>query len=132
MDENVIIVTAAIIMDAEGKRVLIAQRPPGGRHPGAWEFPGGKVEPGETPEECLARELDEEMEVRSEIGPQLARVHYSYPDLTIDLLAFRADIVEGSPQNTHYSDHRWVLPEELKDYDMLPPDRIIESEIFER
>jgi len=122
-------VTAAIII--EDGRVLIAQRPPGGRHAGEWEFPGGKVEPGETPEQCLARELAEELGVTVEVGKAMGRVRHSYPDLVIDLLAFQAAITSGTLEDIECSAHVWALPEELRDYDLLPPDRVLAAEIFE-
>ncbi|MBU4240664.1 MAG: NUDIX domain-containing protein, partial [Actinobacteria bacterium] len=78
-------VTAAII-ERDGV-VLIARRPPSGRHPGSWEFPGGKVEPGESPRECLAREMEEEVEIAVVVGEELATVRHTYHDLAIDLLA---------------------------------------------
>ena len=114
-------VTAAIIVE-EG-RVLITRRPPGGRHPGAWEFPGGKVEPGETPAECLARELAEELGITSEVGEKLAVVNHSYPDLAVELLVFDCRIVRGRPRDLACSEHAWVGPVELHEYDLLPPDR---------
>lgn len=114
-------VTAAIIVE-EG-RVLITRRPPGGRHPGAWEFPGGKVEPGETPEACLARELAEELGIAVEVGEKLAVVNHAYTDLAIELLVFDCRIVRGRPRDLACSEHVWVSPLELCEYNLLPPDR---------
>ena len=118
--EEVIKVTAAVII--EDGRVLIAQRPPGGRHHGAWEFPGGKVEPGESPEECLARELAEELGVAVAVGERLTEVRHAYPDLLIVLAAFACEITAGEPRDIHCSAHAWVSPAELLEYDLLPPD----------
>jgi mutator protein MutT len=114
-------VTAAVII--EDGRVLITRRPPGGRHPGAWEFPGGKVEPGESPQECLAREIAEELGIVVTVGEKLAQVRHAYHDLTIDLLAFSCLISSGSPQDIACSAHARVTPEELLGYDLLPADR---------
>ena len=116
-------VTAAVIV--ENGRVLIAQRPPGGRHPGDWEFPGGKVEPGESPEECLARELAEELGVAVAVGERLAEVRHVYPDLSIHLMAFACEITAGEPRDICCSAHAWASPAELKEYDLLPPDQEI-------
>jgi 8-oxo-dGTP diphosphatase len=113
-------VTAAVIIE-EGL-VLITERPKGGPHPGAWEFPGGKVEPGETPEECLARELDEELGMTVVVGERLAVVRHAYPDLLIDLIAFTCEITGGEPRDVGCSAHTWVPPGELDRYDLLPPD----------
>lgn len=128
MDEA-IEVTAAII-ERDGL-VLIAQRPPGGRHPGCWEFPGGKVEPGETPEQCLAREMAEEMSVDIEVGELLAKACHAYPDITIELLAFRCIIVGGDPADVGCAAHRWVRPADLASRELLPPDLLLASAIFE-
>jgi mutator protein MutT len=121
-------VTAAIII--EDGRVLISERPPGGRHAGEWEFPGGKVEPGETPEQCLARELAEELGVTVEVGKAVGRVRHSYPDLVIDLLAYEAAITMGTLEDIECSAHMWALPSELEEYDLLPPDRRLARDIF--
>lgn len=123
-----ITVTAAIIV--RGGRVLITRRPPNGRHPGSWEFPGGKVEPGEELRACLERELDEELAVGAAAGDLLAQAHHAYPDLTIDLLAFECSITAGEPADIGCDSHRWVLPAELSHYDLLPPDRALAREIF--
>lgn len=119
-ETNAVQVTAAVII--KDGLVLITERPEGGRHPGAWEFPGGKVEPGETPEECIARELGEELGVTVAVGERLAVFHHSYPDLIIDLLAFRCEVIGGEPSDIGCSAHAWVAPGELYGYDLLPPD----------
>jgi len=121
-------VTAAIIV--RDGRVLIAQRPLGGRHPGEWEFPGGKIESGESPQQCLARELDEELGVTVKVGEHLASVRYSYPDLELDLLAFSAEITGGTVRDIECSAHAWVDPRTLESCDLLPPDRVLAHEIF--
>ncbi|MBU1670046.1 MAG: (deoxy)nucleoside triphosphate pyrophosphohydrolase [Actinobacteria bacterium] len=121
-------VTAAII-ERDGE-VLLAQRPPGGRHPGCWEFPGGKVEPGESPEQCLAREMTEEMGIRVEVGELLARVRHDYADLKLELLAFRCTMIEGEPEDLHCSAHAWVRPSDLGSYDLLPPDALLALALF--
>lgn len=121
-------VTAAII-ERDGE-VLVARRPPGGRHPGSWEFPGGKVEPGESPRECLAREMEEEMGITVVVGEELARVRHLYPDLAIDLLAFRCEIEEGELADIGCDAHAWVDPGSLITYDLLPPDRELVRMLF--
>jgi mutator protein MutT len=128
MEHDPVTVTAAIIIDSG--RVLVAQRPPSGRHPGAWEFPGGKVEPGETPAQCLAREMLEEMDVTVRVGRMLAEVRHSYADMTIDLLAFACAITMGTLSDIGCSSHQWVLPVSLRQLDLLPPDRQLAAEIF--
>ena len=122
-------VTAAII-ERDGA-VLVARRPPGGRHPGSWEFPGGKVEPGESTRECLAREMKEEMGIAVVVGEELARVRHAYPDLAIELLAFRCVIAEGEPSDIGCDIHAWVEPGSLVEYDLLPPDRELVKMLFQ-
>ena len=87
-------VTAAIIIDKE--RVLITRRAPGQKHEGGWEFPGGKVEYGETPEQCLKRELFEELVVETLIKDFIAESIYKYSKGLIRILAYKADIIFAS------------------------------------
>lgn len=122
-------VTAAVV--ARGGRVLLAQRPTAGRHADAWEFPGGKVEPGESPEECLAREMAEEMGVRVSVGRRLASITHEYPDLAIELIAFECELVGGEPRDVGCQAHTWALPDEVSTYGLLPPDRALAGIIFE-
>lgn len=110
-------VTAAIIL--EKGRVLITRRAPGEKHAGRWEFPGGKVEPGETPEACLRRELLEELEIETEIGEKLAESIYSYETGAIRLLAYRATILSGDLRLHVHDDYRWVAVDELTQYPLL-------------
>jgi len=123
-----VVVTAAIIV-RDGK-VLIARRPTGGRHPGEWEFPGGKLETGETPRECLAREMFEEMGIEVSVGEKLASTRYAYADLELELIAFKCVIDEGEIQDYCCSAHEWVEPSKLEKYRLLPPDRVLAGMIF--
>lgn len=108
-------VTAAVIQ-RDGK-ILIAQR--GGSVPlgGKWEFPGGKMEPGETPEECLARELFEEFGITAEIGEFLCRSTNDDPSRPIELLAYWVSHTEGDFIMRDHQRIAWVSPGELKDYE---------------
>lgn len=124
-----IIVTAAII-ERDGL-YLIAERTARGRHPGTWEFPGGKLEPEETLEQCMAREMAEEMSVRVQVGEKFAEVEYTYSDLAVKLVAFRCSIIEGEPRDIGCEAHAWVLPEELSRYDLLPPDRQLADKLLD-
>ena len=125
-----IIVTAAI-MERNGK-IFIAKRSSNSRLPNKWEFPGGKVDAGETPEECLTRELYEEFEIIVAVGNFFAESVYQYEQKTIRLMAFQvitdADI---TTMNAH-DDLRWVTVEELLDYDLAPADVPIAKEIQKR
>ena len=98
---------------------LIGKRLPDDRYGGLWEFPGGKIEPGETPEECLERELMEELGVETGIGELVCTVQ---PSDRFHLTVHRACIVKGEPELREHSDLRWVHLEELDDFEMLPAD----------
>lgn len=118
-----ITVTAAII-ERDGK-ILIAQRKQDDYMGGKWEFPGGKVEDGETPEVCLKRELHEEFEADIEVGEFLLSSKYDYGDLAIDLLAYRAKLLSESITPHDHQSYRWVTPSELHNYDFPEADKPI-------
>lgn len=102
------VVGAAVILDAAG-RVMIAQRKPeGGMLAGLWEFPGGKRQEGETMEQCIARELREEMGVELEVGRHLTTVNHAYSHFTIELHAHFARIASGEVQHLDCAGHAWV------------------------
>lgn len=115
-------VTAAVI-EKDG-RILIGKRKLG-RFAGRWEFPGGKLEPGETGEECLARELREELgvEVRS-MAPFLSTRHI-YTHMAIELVTYRVDLLPGDFFLRDHTEIRWVLPEELDEYDFPEADKAV-------
>ena len=107
-------VAAGVIWrDAE---ILIAQRPPNGLLGGLWEFPGGKQEPGETLQQCLVREIREELEIEVEVGELLMRVDHAYTHFKITLYAFSCTFVSGDPQATGCTAWKWVLPGDLELY----------------
>lgn len=114
-------VVAAVIR--RGGRVLICRRAAGGAHPLKWEFPGGKLEPGETPAEALHRELWEELDVRAKIAGEVARYEFSYPGKNPILLVFH-EVTEFSPEprNCVFDEIRWVQPDELPGFDFLEGD----------
>ena len=116
-----VIVTAAVI-EKEG-RILIARRKKGWRHAGKWEFPGGKIEPGETPEECQRRELREELAIEAEVGEFICSSTYAYPHATIQLLVYRASHVSGEFTLHDHQEIRWVLPDELLQYEFPEADK---------
>lgn len=110
-------VAAAVIARADGA-VLLARRAPGREHAGLWEFPGGKLEPGESPEACLARELREEFGIEAEVGAFLARGAAG----PVELLGYRACIVAGEPRLSDHDALAWVAPADLAAYPMPPAD----------
>lgn len=113
-------VTAAIILK-DGK-VLITRRAPGENLAGSWEFPGGKIEPGETPEECLARELLEELDVHVTVGDKLGESIYDYENGSIRLIAYFADIFDGEINLTVHDAYTWEAPDNLSRYNFAPAD----------
>jgi 8-oxo-dGTP diphosphatase len=123
-------VTAAII--EEGGRVLIARRKKGDRCEGRWEFPGGKVEPGETPEESLKRELREEMGIDVTVGEQLCVCPFRAGESLMELLVYRTRIVNGKVVCNDHDEVRWVEPGELGRYDLTDPDRRFVASVFLR
>jgi 8-oxo-dGTP diphosphatase len=118
----ILIVAAAALIDSAG-HVLVQQRPPGGSMTGLWEFPGGKIERGETPEAALARELREELGI--EVGALAPLTFASAPlaDRHLLLLLYHCSDWQGVPKALHASALRWVMPVELYDLPMPPADR---------
>lgn len=123
-------VTAAVMI--KNNLVFIAKRSSSGSQPNLWEFPGGKVEPGETPEECLERELFEEFEINVTIGTFMAESVYHYPRKSIRLLAFRVDTDEEITCLKAHDDVRWVPIGNLLDYQLAPADVAIARDLQHR
>ena len=113
----------AAIIEHEGK-ILIGQRTPAQSHPMKWEFPGGKVEPGETPAAAVARELAEELDIRVTGTREIERYQYAYPGKEpIELLFFRVTGFTGEPRNLIFQDLRWEPAADLAAFDFLEGDR---------
>lgn len=111
----------AAILERDG-RILICRRRPEQAHPLKWEFPGGKVEAGETPAQALARELDEELGLAVSGAQEIARYEYTYPGKSaIELIFLRADFA-GEPENRIFHEMRWEAAERLAEYDFLDGD----------
>ncbi|HLG94894.1 MAG TPA: (deoxy)nucleoside triphosphate pyrophosphohydrolase [Bryobacteraceae bacterium] len=114
-------VVAAVI--ERGERILIAQRKNSGPHPLKWEFPGGKVEPGETPEAALVRELQEELGIQARVHGEIMRYEYQYPGRAPILLIFyRVLEFQGEPENKDFEQIRWESPGRLANYGFLEGD----------
>jgi len=123
--EKVVEVVAAVIErdGPAGKLVLIGQRKPGGRHGGKWEFPGGKVEPGEEPRAALARELCEELAIDAVIGPQIEAYDFQYrPESLTRLTFFHVTEYSGEITNLDFAALAWERKENLPGYDFLEGD----------
>jgi len=118
-----ITVVAAVI--EQSGLILICQRRRGDQFELKWEFPGGKVQPGETPEEALRRELTEELQVSAKIGPELLRVRHTYAemDAEIELVFFAATLGPETMMNRAFEKIVWAERARLPTYDFLPADR---------
>ncbi|KAB3526358.1 (deoxy)nucleoside triphosphate pyrophosphohydrolase [Alkaliphilus serpentinus] len=113
---------AAIILENESKEVLIARRRKGIAMEGLWEFPGGKIEEGESPQDCLVRELKEEMELDIEVQDYVGESIHSYEDFVIRLMAYRGRILRGEIKLVDHDKILWVKPLELKEIALAPAD----------
>ena len=103
--------------------ILICQRAPGQNHAGKWEFPGGKVEAGETQDAALQRELREELKIEAEIGDEVERYQYAYPGKSSILLVFfQVERYAGEPENQVFARIEWANPKDLPSYDFLEGD----------
>lgn len=120
---KILIVVACALVDAD-RRVLIAQRPMNKSLGGLWEFPGGKLEPGEGPEEALIRELEEELGVstRSACLAPLTFASHSYEDFHLLMPLYVCRKWQGEPQPREHMALKWVRPQKLRDYPMPPAD----------
>ena len=120
---NDMVQVVAAILERDG-RLLIGQRTPRQSHPLKWEFPGGKVEPGETPQVALVRELEEELGIRARDFTEIARYQYTYSGRNpIELIFFRIDACEGEPRNIIFQDLRWEPKQSLAGFDFVEGDR---------
>ena len=111
-------VVAALIWDKN--RFLACQRPAHKARGLLWEFVGGKVEPGETREQALIRECQEELAVTVSVQDVFMEVDHVYPDLTVHLTLFNASIAKGTPQKIEHNDLRWITVEEIDEYEFCP------------
>ncbi len=114
-------VVAAILENKEGK-ILIAKRKQGKKLAGYWEFPGGKIEKGEKPEQSLSRELYEEMNLEVEVGAYVGENIHEYDEGAIRLLAYSGTIVGGEVALKDHEECRWVERRDLKDMKLAPAD----------
>lgn len=121
-------VAAAVIRS--GERIFAAERGYG-EQKGGWEFPGGKVEPGETSREALVREIREELEAGIEVGEYIDTVEYDYPGFHLSMDCFFCRVTEGELKLLEAADARWLTADELDTVNWLPADRTIIEKIRE-
>jgi 8-oxo-dGTP diphosphatase len=127
---KIVLVAACALIDSDG-RVLLAQRPPGKSMAGLWEFPGGKVEPGEKPEDTLIRELHEELgiTVKEACLAPLTFASHSYPDFHLLMPLYVCRRWEGTVAAQEGQALTWVRPNRLRDYPMPPADEPLVSHL---
>lgn len=118
---NKIVKVTAAILEKDGK-IIIAQRKNSDHLSGKWEFPGGKIEPGETPQECLARELKEEFDIEATIGAHIGSNVHHYDHISIELSAYRASWVSGAISMNDHEAYRWITVDQLGKFDFAPAD----------
>src|SRR5690606_10289708 len=120
---RIVLVAACALVDADG-RVLLAQRPEGKSLAGLWEFPGGKVEQGETPEETLIRELQEEVGITTKVAchAPLTFASHTYDDFHLLMPLYVCRRFEGVAQGLEGQSLKWVRPKDMRDYPMPPAD----------
>lgn len=125
-------VAAGVLL--KGERVLLAQRHADDTLGGLWEFPGGKIEPGEAPREALRRELREELGIDVRVGEVLELCFERGPGPAIALVFFAVHLREDSPQPTavDVADWRWVLPQDIVDEELTPGDRIMADRLRQK
>ena len=116
-----LIVTAAIIM--KDNKVLITRRPAGSRDAGKWEFPGGKLNSNEAPEQCLRRELLEELDLPVQVDNIFQVIHHQYSWGAVLLLFYECTPLNNEIKNLQVAEHRYVSIKELDTYDLLEADR---------
>lgn len=120
-ERPLITVAAGVLRDTAG-RILIARRPPGGHVGGFWEFPGGKLQPGESPAAALARELAEEIGVRVEAATPFMTYRHNYPERSVELHVFLVERYTGEPRGVEGQPLRWVAVDEFPTAGLLEAD----------
>lgn len=115
-----LLVTAAII--EHGGKILLARRRATSPYPLLWEFPGGKVEPGEDPLDCVVREIREELAITIAVDGIYDVIYYRYPERTVLVLAYRCRWLRGEMADLEVAEHCWVNPADLTGYQLLPAD----------
>lgn len=122
--KNLPLAVCAAVIEHQGK-VLLTERPADKQQGGFWEFPGGKIDPGESPHQSIKRELREELDIEIEVGPVLETVYHHYQWGSVLIIAYRCRWQSGEIKHLEVSDHAWVEPDQFADYKILPADQPI-------
>lgn len=118
------------IIESAGK-VLVAKRAAGKALAGMWEFPGGKIDPGESAKNCLRREIEEELGCLIEVGAALSPVFHAYSGGSIELIPFRCSLVSGTPQALEHEEITWLEPSAIREIDLAAADEPVLREYLE-
>ncbi|MBH0098177.1 (deoxy)nucleoside triphosphate pyrophosphohydrolase [Salinibacterium sp. NSLL150] len=119
MKKQINVVGAVIVREG---LILCAQRGPGGALPGMWEFPGGKIEAGETPHDALAREITEELQCEVAVGELITTTSHEYDFGIVALTTFYCELLSGTPALTEHAEVAWLAPSELSSLEWAPAD----------
>ena len=121
---KIIRVVAAVIkaVNESGETIIFATQRGYGEFKGGWEFPGGKIEVGETPQEALKREIMEELDTEISVGELIDTIEYDYPEFHLSMDCFWCEIVKGDLVLKEHEDARWLTKEQLDDVEWLPAD----------
>ena len=125
-------VVAAVIksINENGEPIIFATQRGYGDYKGWWEFPGGKIEPGETPQEALKREIMEELDTEILVGKLIDTVEYDYPTFHLSMECFWCEIIKGNLILNEHEDSRWLKKSEFDDVEWMPADIILIDKIF--
>ena len=115
-----LLVTAAVII--HNGKVLLTKRKADVPYPLLWEFPGGKIEPGEDPRDCMVREIREELAIEVAVTGIYEVIYYKYPERTVLVLAYRCQWLSGEIMNLDVEEHRWMFPRDIRNMELLPAD----------
>lgn len=126
---NMINVVAAVIKNAD-KKILIAQRNLKKSQGGLWEFPGGKIEPNESREAAIIREIKEELTIDIDVESYLAEKVFNYPDKEVNLIAMNCRILNGEIKLLEHEDAKWVSEDELEQFEFAPADMFIVEKLI--
>ena len=117
-------VVAAVICDSlEQKKCVFATARGYGDYKGQWEFPGGKVEPGESPQQALVREIEEELETKIQVGDLIDKIEWDYPEFHLSMDCFWCEIIEGNLTSLEAEAARWLTRDMLYSVPWLPADK---------
>lgn len=127
---KIIKVVAAVIksLNNKGQTIILSTQRGYGEFKDSWEFPGGKIENGETPQEALKREIMEELDTQIEVGTLIDTIEYDYPDFHLSMDCFWCEIVRGNLVLKEHENAKWLTKEQLQDVEWLPADiKLIEN-----